>query len=81
MERALDIMSDLPVTVDPITINDAFTSCVRLARSEGLSAYDAAYLALANRHAIPLATQDEKLRSAADRIGVMRFEGGQEPSG
>jgi len=41
-----------------------------LARDYGLSAYDAAYLDLALRLGQPLATLDERLRSAADRAGV-----------
>ena len=36
-----------------------------LAERFALSAYDAAYLELAHRHSLPLATLDGKLRGAA----------------
>ena len=40
------------------------------ARSFQLSAYDAVYLDLARRERLPLATLDDRLRSAAARAGV-----------
>jgi predicted nucleic acid-binding protein len=39
----------------------------------GLSAYDAAYLSLAMQEGLPLATNDEALRKAADKAGVPMF--------
>ena len=44
-----------------------------LARANGLSSYDAAYLELANRKSFPLATRDTVLRRAANRSGVPLF--------
>jgi predicted nucleic acid-binding protein len=41
-----------------------------LARSEGLSSYDASYLELAMRRGVPLATKDDALARAARRVGV-----------
>jgi predicted nucleic acid-binding protein len=41
-----------------------------LARAHGLTAYGAAYLALAARERAPLATLDDGLRDAARRVGV-----------
>ncbi|MEP6715448.1 MAG: type II toxin-antitoxin system VapC family toxin [Terriglobia bacterium] len=41
-----------------------------LARSRGLAAYDAAYLQLASRMKLPLATSDAPLRAAAIAEGV-----------
>jgi predicted nucleic acid-binding protein len=41
-----------------------------LARGQRLSAYDAAYLELAMRLGIPLATKDRALSDAATRLGV-----------
>lgn len=40
------------------------------ARATGLTAYDAAYLSLALREALPLATLDQALQAAARRAGV-----------
>jgi predicted nucleic acid-binding protein len=39
-----------------------------------LSAYDAAYLELAVRDALPLATLDEDLKNAARKLGVKPVE-------
>ena len=41
-----------------------------LAERFALSAYDAAYLELAHRHGLPLATLDQELRAAATDLGV-----------
>ncbi|WP_243406987.1 type II toxin-antitoxin system VapC family toxin [Cuspidothrix issatschenkoi] len=43
---------------------------MKLARREGLAAYDAAYLELALRLQLPLATLDKQLAEAANRCGV-----------
>nr|MDP9471767.1 type II toxin-antitoxin system VapC family toxin [Chloroflexota bacterium] len=48
----------------------ALGSVLGLSREQGLSAYDASYLELAAREGLPLATQDSRLRVAAERIGV-----------
>ena len=42
----------------------------RLARQHRLSFYDAAYLELAQRHGIPLATLDKALQTAAISAGI-----------
>ncbi|WIG56202.1 MAG: hypothetical protein OJF61_001990 [Rhodanobacteraceae bacterium] len=41
-----------------------------LAERYALTAYDAAYLDLALRHGLPLATQDKAMKSAATKAGV-----------
>ncbi len=43
----------------------SFTAAWSVARDEGLSVYDAAYLELAMREGVPLATRDAKLAQAA----------------
>jgi len=43
---------------------------IALATAHGLTAYDAAYLALARERGLPLATLDQKLAGAARREGV-----------
>jgi predicted nucleic acid-binding protein len=43
---------------------------LHLARSHRLSVYDAAYLEIALRHGLPLATLDGKLAAAAAAAGV-----------
>ncbi|HEX4134721.1 MAG TPA: type II toxin-antitoxin system VapC family toxin [Bryobacteraceae bacterium] len=47
---------------------------LRMARAQGLSVYDAAYLELAYREKLPLATLDRRLGEAARLIGVQLFE-------
>ena len=44
---------------------------LRLARTHGLSVYDASYLELALRQAIPMATLDERLAAAALAEGTV----------
>lgn len=43
---------------------------LRLARESRLSVYDAAYLDLAHRHRVPLATRDEAVAQAARQFGI-----------
>lgn len=52
---------------------DLGAAVMDLARAYELSAYDAAYLELALRLGLPLATLDVRLRSAAERAGVARI--------
>jgi predicted nucleic acid-binding protein len=46
-----------------------------LARRERLTVYDAAYLELALRLGVPLASKDSKLREAAARLGLALLGG------
>lgn len=48
---------------------------LELARSHGLLAYDAAYLELAQRRGLKLASLDSKLCKAAEAAGVSLFPG------
>lgn len=68
--RFLRLVGELPIRVDQTSTLDLASSVMNLARDYELSAYDAAYLELALRLGQPLATLDERLRSAADRAGV-----------
>ena len=47
---------------------------LRIARAQGLSVYDAAYLELAYREKLPLAALDRRLGEAARLTGVQLFE-------
>ena len=64
------VLADLPITWDDLTLDRAFGAVLEIGRAHGLSAYDAAYLELAMREGLPLATQDERLRVPATRAGV-----------
>jgi predicted nucleic acid-binding protein len=60
----------LPIHVDPETDRHAWGATRRMAERHGLTLYDAAYLELAQRRGLPLATLDEELREAARAEGV-----------
>jgi predicted nucleic acid-binding protein len=66
----LDRLYNLPIRVDEGGMTTAFEQALSIARQWRLSAYDAAYLELAVRERLPLATQDADLRKAAKAIGV-----------
>lgn len=66
----LNRIQQMPVEQEPAPDSQTVTRILSLARRYGLSAYDAAYLELAMRLGIPLATLDERLRKAADAAGV-----------
>jgi predicted nucleic acid-binding protein len=66
----LGFLASLPIAVDEETRAYAFGSTLSLARDHSLSAYDAAYLELAMRRGLPLATLDDKLKAAARAVGV-----------
>lgn len=68
--RFLRLLEDLAVQVDADTAARAFDHTLALARRFELSAYDAAYLELALRESLPLATLDVSLRRAADKVGI-----------
>jgi predicted nucleic acid-binding protein len=55
----------LPLRLDPETDQHAWGSTARLAARHSLTLYDAAYLELARRRGLPLATLDQELRAAA----------------
>jgi len=63
-------LETLTIAVDEETAQHAFGRVLHLARTEGLTAYDAAYLELAMRLGVPLATKDRPLGDAARRVGV-----------
>ena len=60
----------LPIKLDDETASQAWTTTVGLAERFALSAYDAAYLELAQRHRLPIATLDRDLRAAATALGL-----------
>jgi len=51
-------------------IGRSFDQILSVGRQHGLTAYDAAYLELALRQALPLATLDDDLRRSASTAGV-----------
>ena len=74
--RFLDLLSALPITIDETPRERAWGPIAGLGREHGLSSYDAAYLELALREGVPLASRDATLRSAAEASGVTVMPGG-----
>ena len=66
----LELIAELPITTDNETTARAWREILALARAEGLTTCDAAYLELAIRRGLPLQTKDEALIAAAERSGV-----------
>lgn len=62
-----ELLSSFPIQVDPVEDEQ---TVFRFARELRLSYYDAAYLAVAYRNRLPLATLDKDLRDAALAAGV-----------
>lgn len=69
-ESFLEVLSAAPIVIDAATADQALSETLQLARRHRLSAYDAAYLELALRAGLPLASLDEALRKAATKAGV-----------
>jgi predicted nucleic acid-binding protein len=69
-DSALTNLSLLPISIDPETDRQAWGATLRLAERHRLTLYDAVYLELALRRALPLATLDLELRAAAKAEGV-----------
>ncbi len=68
--RIGNVLRSLPISVDLEGVPLSFEIILNLARSNGLTSYDATYLELAVRSGLPLATNDRELRNAAVRMGV-----------
>lgn len=68
--RLAGFLSALPIKLDGETADRVWTDISRLAERFRLSSYDAAYLELAQRRQLPLASLDRDLRSAAAALGL-----------
>jgi predicted nucleic acid-binding protein len=70
LDRLVTALESLPIDIDQQVVGPALLGIVRLARTLGLTTYDAGYVELAQRLALPLATLDTRLRAACSRLGV-----------
>jgi predicted nucleic acid-binding protein len=66
----LDLLEVLDIQVDHESSQRAFAHLLPLCRAHGLTSYDAAYLDVALRRQLGLATLDEDLRAAAKKLGI-----------
>lgn len=66
----LELIANLPIATDDETSYRGLRDVLVLARSSGLTTYDASYLELAARSGKALATKDRVLFNVARRMGV-----------
>ena len=64
------LLQGLPILVEEADVARTLGPILAVGRAHRLTAYDAAYLELAARQGLPLATQDSRLRKAAGNAGV-----------
>jgi predicted nucleic acid-binding protein len=68
--RFLTLLAQLPIVVADARVERKMQELLALGRAHQLSSYDAAYLDLAMRQGIPIATLDKNLLVAAKQINV-----------
>ena len=73
-QRLTGFLRDLPIVLDDETAAQAWSATVQMAERHRLTVYDAAYLELAQRRGLPLASLDQELRAAAEVAGVALVE-------
>lgn len=67
-------LAALPIRIEPPHAPAAWDAVIRVATEYQLTVYDAAYLELAERNSLPLASLDGDLRKAALAAGVALLE-------
>ena len=70
LPRLSELLGALPVHVETVLLADALGRVLDAARTFDLTAYDAAYLDLAARRGLPLATLDQRLERACRSADV-----------
>ena len=71
IEEFIEDIGVLPVQIEPARSPETWVALVALAERHRLTTYDAAYLELAQRVGLPLATLDGDLRKAAQAEGAL----------
>jgi predicted nucleic acid-binding protein len=69
-DQSLADLALLNIRADPDSEALAWTTSLGLAERHRLTVYDAAYLELAQRLSLPLATLDQELRTAAAALSI-----------
>jgi predicted nucleic acid-binding protein len=73
VRRFVELLKGLEIVQDVQTVTDTMNDVFPLAQEYRLTAYDAAYLDVAVRRQIPLATLDSDLRKAALAADIETF--------
>lgn len=74
VRRFVDLLKGLDIVVDAQPVADTVSNILPMAREYDLSSYDAAYLDVAVRQDVPLATLDGALQKAALKAGIKIFD-------
>lgn len=69
-DRSLAELMQMSIVIDPDTNIHAWTTTLQLSERFALTTYDSAYLELAHRRKLPLATLDAELRKAAAALNI-----------
>ena len=75
IRRFVELLDALTVIIDSQSVTESVSNILPTAREYGLSAYAAAYLDVAVRHAVPLATLDSAFQKAGRKAGIEIFKG------
>jgi predicted nucleic acid-binding protein len=70
VSQYLELFSNINIQIEFESMHRYFHEILSLAHAENLTTYDAAYLELAMRSGLPLATKDHQLSQASLRVGV-----------
>ena len=68
--RFMTLLWNLPLTVEQEMTIPMIQSILKLGRTHQISSYDAAYLELALRRGLPIATLDKKLKKVGKSLGI-----------
>lgn len=71
--RFIELLRSLPVKEDEDLSLQTVGAIISVGREYKLTSYDAAYLELAMRQGLPLATRDKTLKSACKKCGIQVF--------
>jgi predicted nucleic acid-binding protein len=72
--RFVELLRGLSIAVEALNSESVLSRVLASGRESGLSSYDAAYLELAMRQGITLATRDKALKRACKKGGVSLFQ-------
>jgi predicted nucleic acid-binding protein len=68
--RVWSALAALPIDIEAVAKDHAFSAVAHLGRRLGITCYDAAYVELAERRKLPLATLDARLRKACASLKI-----------
>ena len=68
--RVWSALAALPIEIEAVAKDHVFSAVAHLGRRLGITSYDAAYVELAARRKLPLATLDARLRKACASLKV-----------